>query len=247
MAVSLSFLICGTQKGGTTALVEYLRHHPEMGLPATKELHFFDNEAIDWNNPDYESYHAAFGDSDPHLIRGEATPIYMYWEKAPERIWRYNPAMRLIVVLRNPITRAYSHWAMERRRGAEPLGFSEALAAEAKRSRTCLPLQDRVGSYVDRGFYCDQLRRMWRFFGRDAVLVLRQEELLEQHQATLNKVCRHLGVSSMPPVSAARSHEGLYEEAMDLACRTHLREMFLYEIRQLEGMLGWDCSSWLEA
>ena len=70
MAVPLSFLICGTQKGGTTALAHYLKQHPEVALPETKELHFFDNESVDWSNPDYVAYHAAFTNSDPQKIRG---------------------------------------------------------------------------------------------------------------------------------------------------------------------------------
>ena len=85
--------------------------------------------------------------------------------------------MRLIVMLRNPIERAYSHWAMEHRRGNDPLPFASALEQEEARCRGALPLQHRVFSYVDRGFYSAQLRRLWRFFGRDQVLVLRQEEL----------------------------------------------------------------------
>ena len=73
--------------------------------------------------------------------------------------------MRLIVILRNPIERAYSHWAMEHRRGNDPLPFNLALEQEDARCREALPLQHRVFSYVDRGFYSAQLRRLWRFFG----------------------------------------------------------------------------------
>jgi hypothetical protein len=242
----LSFLICGTQKGGTTALVHYLQQHPDVALPECKELHFFDDETINWQRPNYRKYHQHFSRDDDPKAKGEATPIYMYWEPSAERIWRYNPAMRLIVILRNPITRAYSHWSMERGRGAEQLSFGEALAAEADRSRSTLPLQDRVGSYVDRGFYCAQLRRLWRFFGREAVLVLRQEDLLEQHQVCLDRVCAHLGLPPMPPVAAERRHEGHYDQIMDADCKHRLRELFWHEICQLEAMLGWDCRSWLQ-
>ena len=85
--------------------------------------------------------------------------------------------MRLIVILRNPIERAYSHWAMEHQRGDDPLPFALALEQEEARCREALPFQHRVFSYVDRGFYSAQLRRLWRFFGREQVLVLTQEEL----------------------------------------------------------------------
>jgi hypothetical protein len=170
----------------------------------------------------------------------------MYWEAAAARIWQYNPAMRIIVILRNPIERAYSHWAMERGRGAEPLSFEQALAQEERRCRTALPQQDRVYSYVDRGLYSAQLRRLWRFFGTEAVLVLRQEELREKPQGCLDRVCTHLGVSALSNVAAMEEHVGQYGEPMAASSRSQLRAYFAAEIRQLEAMLGWDCSGWLE-
>jgi hypothetical protein len=247
MGQRLSFLICGAQKGGTTALADYLRPHPQLFLPEQKELHFFDDESQPWRQPRYDSYHHHFRSAKPEQRRGEATPVYMYWEPCAERIWRYNSAMRLVVVLRNPISRAYSHWAMERRRGAEPLSFEEALAEEVERCRGALPLQHRVFSYADRGFYSGQLRRLWRFFGREAVLVLRQEELRQDPQACLNRVCDHLGVTLLPAVERMESHVGDYQEPMTVSCQALLRQLFWHEICQLEALLGWDCRTWLRA
>ena len=98
--------MCGTQKGGTTALAAYLRQHPGIHLPETKELHFFDDETQPWPNPDLNSLHRYFQAADTDQHWGEATPISLYWDQAAERIWRYNPEIRLIVILRNPIDRA---------------------------------------------------------------------------------------------------------------------------------------------
>jgi hypothetical protein len=70
----------------------------------------------------------------------------MYWYDAPRRIWQYNPDMRIVILLRNPVDRAYSHWNMERERGAEPLEFRQAIATEADRCRAALPAQHRVFS-----------------------------------------------------------------------------------------------------
>ncbi len=242
-----SFLICGAQKAGTTALADYLRQHREINIPEQKELHYFDNESINWTRPNYTQYHKQFEPSERKILKGEATPIYMYWEPCAERIWKYNPQIKLIIILRNPITRAYSHWSMEKRRGAETLNFRRALANELQRSFEALPWQDRIGSYVDRGYYCSQLRRLWRFFGRDALLILKQEELLNDHQRCLNKVCSHLGISQMQNVPAVFSHEGNYPEPMDPEIYGHLRVVFWHEICQLEALLGWDCSAWLKS
>ncbi len=237
----------GAQKSGTTALAAYLRKHPQLFLPEEKELHYFDNEDINWNSPDLAVLHKSFERAKDGQIWGEATPISMYWERAPERIWRYNPEMRLIVVLRNPIERAYSHWAMENRRGNDPLEFERALDTEEERSKEALPLQHRVFSYIDRGFYSNQIRRLWRFFGKDAVLVLRHENLRKEPEKCLNAVWKHLSVKQpKESMNQLERHNGSYEEAMSEAARERLRRLYWQEIGQIETLVGWDCSDWLK-
>ena len=243
----VSFLICGAQKAGTTALAEYLRGHPELYLPERKELHFFDDENRNWKKPRYEDYHACFRDKSTKRLCGEATPIYMYWDAAPERIWRYNPEMQIILILRNPIERAYSHWAMESHRGADRLSFEEAIDQESIRCRIELPLQHRVYSYQDRGFYSAQIRRLWRFFGEESVLVMRQEDLRRKPKCCLDFVCQHLGVSSFPCIEPLERHTGSYEGKIKPRTRDILKQRFTHEIHELETMLGWDLSHWLEA
>src|SRR5215203_1796439 len=150
----VSFLIAGVQKAGTTALFEYMRDNPAIGLPAAKELHFFDNETdIDWSRPDYGAYHRFFP-SEP-ACRGEATPIYIYWPNSLERIKDYNPEMKLVLLFRDPVSRAWSHWKMEYARGAETEPFSWCI--RQGRGRVAgdrdTPGFHRVYSYVERGFY----------------------------------------------------------------------------------------------
>ena len=152
---TVQFLIAGTQKGGTTALADYLRQHQALFIPAVKELHFFDDESLDWKSPQedlYRSYHDAFRGAPAGSTWGDATPIYSYWWPAMARIWAYNPAMRLILCLRNPVERAYSHWAMETGRNWDALPFAEAIQTESERCSRALPQQHRVFSYVSRGF-----------------------------------------------------------------------------------------------
>lgn len=247
MTKRVAFLICGTQKGGTTALADYLRGHPELFLPEEKELHFFDDETQDWRRPNYKSYHRHFQTACRKNLWGEATPIYMYWEDSCRRIWQYNPAMKLIVTLRNPVSRAYSHWTMERARGAEDLNFEEAIRQEGERCRSALPYQHRVFSYLDRGFYSHQLKRLWRYFPKESVLVLRQEDLNERPEDVLGRICEHLGVSAMPGIKKLFSHVSQYEQPMNQSTREKLRLLYWHEICSLEALLGWDCQNWLEA
>jgi len=247
MGQQVEFLICGSQKGGTTALHSYLQSHPQLFLPNQKELHYFDDENENWKNPNYEVYHQHFAVANTEQeLWGEATPIYMYWNSSPARIWHYNPRIKLIALLRNPITRAFSHWNMERQRNADDMGFVEAIKKETERCRNALPLQHRVYSYVDRGFYSQQLRRLWSFFPHKQVLVLRQEQLQQNPELTMEQIYKHLGIDNVPFTGVQQLHALPYEDPMPAAARDWLRQHFLWEIMQLEAMLGWDCQNWLE-
>jgi hypothetical protein len=238
----VDFVIGGTQKGGTSALDSFLRQHPEICMPETrKELHFFDREEDD---RDYKNYHANFQPKPNHRVIGEASPIYMYWNTAPQRISNYNPKMKWILVLRNPAERAFSAWNMETKRGAEKLSFKEAIEKEPERCREALPLQHRVYSYTDRGLYAHQVRRLFNIFGKDNCLVLLNEELRTNHQQTLRAVFDFLKVdnSFIPP--EARVFEQEYEDKIDNELSSRLIDIFHFDIKELERLLGRDLSAW---
>ena len=243
----VAFLIAGTQRGGTTTLYEYLRRHPEICMPVEKELHFFDNEEL-WRSPPppYARYHALFRVAPSHRLLGEATPVYMYWEPALARIREYNPAMKLIVILRNPITRAYSHWNFERRAGREPLSFHDALRAEAQRTERAKPAQLRDASYVQRGMYTQQLQRIRANFPPAQMLVLRTDDLRTALADVFARVAGFLGVARFTPVNPITANAHDYDAPMAEEDRRYLAGVFEAEIRRLERLLGWDCSDWLQ-
>ena len=240
----VDFVIGGTQKGGTSALDSFLRQHPEVCMPQTKkELRFFDREADD---TDYNKYHANFKPKPEHRVIGEASPIYMYWETAPYRIWKYNPKMKWILALRNPVERAFSAWNMETKRGKEKLAFAEAIEKEPERCREALPLQHRVYSYVDRGFYAHQVRRLFNIFGKEKCLILLNEELRSDHKETLRRVFEFLGVDSSFVPREASVFEQEYPNKIDNQLRSSLIETFYFDIKELEKFLRRDLSKWYD-
>ena len=107
-APRVDFLIAGVQKGGTFSLYRLLERHPEISLSKSKEVHFFDDEGSIGLAPRYGQYHRNFPRWRQGQVRGEATPIYIYWPEALERIRAYNPDIKLILLLRDPIERTYS-------------------------------------------------------------------------------------------------------------------------------------------
>ena len=233
-------------RGGTTTLFHYLRQHPEIFIPQRKEVHFFDDDKL-WRDgqADYARYHAAFARAPAGRLLGEATPIYMYWEPALPRIRDYNPAMKLIMLLRNPITRAHSDWNFVRTEGGEPLSFHDALAAEPERARQAAPEQLRFKAYVGRGMYAQQLARIWSFFPREQTLVLRTDDLSRALAPMFARIASFLGVAHFSPARDFVAHARPYEGEMSEEDRRYLAGVFEPEIRALERLLGWDCSDWL--
>ena len=243
----VSFIVAGAQKGGTSALDAYLREHPELCLPRRqKELHFFDTDANFAVDPvDYTPYHANFDPHPPQRLLGEVTPAYMYWPTAAERIARYNPAMKLMLVLRNPITRAFSQWNMARQLHREPLPFLEALRVEPERRRN-LPLERaKRYTYVERGFYVAQLQRLWQHFPVAQTLVFKSEDLLAKPDDVLARVAAFLEIVPFPPLTEKSVHAREYDATMSGDEKRYLMGVFEQEIHELERLLGWDCSAWL--
>lgn len=243
----VNFLIGGTQKGGTTALDTYLRRHPQLQLANSKEVHFFDNDQYFTSaKPDYDWYHSHFCNLQSTAIRGESTPIYMYWKSSAERIHRYNAAMKIILLLRNPIERAYSHWNMEYQRGNETLPFYDAIVNEAARcSSSPDGRQHRVYSYVDRGFYSRQIKNLLSFFPSTSIHIVKSEFLRDQPDQCLKEICAFLGIPHLSNTSPLRAHQIGYPRPMEGREWSYLHSIFQDEINALAKMLGWDCQSWL--
>lgn len=243
----LDFLAIGAQKSGTTSLNAYLRDHPQIQL-AANELHFFDNERNPWPPKNWESYHSCFPDQRSGQtmapLRGEITPIYLYWKPCLERIHAYNPNLRLIVLLRNPIKRAYSHWAMETERGKESLSFSEAIQREDERLIGFPLQQHRVYSYAARGFYYAQLQRLLQLFPRENLHVVKSEAFFRDAKTALTGIHQFLG---LPIQATAREHHeriGTYNGQMSLDDWGFLYNKLAQDMAELETLLGWDCSDW---
>ncbi len=245
----LDFLICGAQKAGTSALDKYMREHPSIQMPKSKEMHYFDREGINWNEQqetEYELYHQSFNWSEERT-RGEATPVYMYWKRSWERIMEYKKAIKIIILLRNPITRAYSHWNMEEKRGRENLSFIEAIKCEKERLgfEGEQNINHRKWSYVDRGFYTKQIEYMYKYINKENVLILKQEELLRGRNKALCKIYDHLSVEQITHNREITEHQSAYREPISREAKIYLIDRYRDEIGRLERLLNWDCSSWL--
>ena len=250
----LDFIVVGAQKSGTTALHYFLRKHPQIALPERQELHFFDDDEIFSRPVDYDLLHRQFRPvagstllrfaTARQAIAGEVTPSYLYWKPAMERIWNYNRQIKLVILLRNPIDRAFAHWNMQRFKDREPLGFLDALKEEPRRLAQPLTIESRRFAYVDRGFYSGQLERVFKFFPREQVHFVKFEGFRDRKQETLDGVFEFLGVKPLRRIRDKDRNIVPYERTITAEEREYLSEVFSAEITKLEQMLGWDCSDW---
>ncbi|OIQ67063.1 sulfotransferase domain protein [mine drainage metagenome] len=234
----VNFIVIGAQKAGTTALFDYMGDMPGLSLSRTKEVHFFDDETVDWTAPDYGAYHAQF-EAGGDLLRGEATPIYVYWPRSLERIKAYNPQVRLILMLRDPVERAWSHWRMEYGRGAETRPFSWCVREGRQRLFDAEPWGfHREFSYVERGFYGEQVARVFQLFERDQVLLLQSEALQSDPNAVLSRLSRFLGSPAPPAMAPRRIHVGREFEGLTPQDIRHLREVYSRDALRLKELTG---------
>jgi hypothetical protein len=246
----LDFIVAGSQKSGTTALHYFLKKHPQIALPDRQEMHFFDDEKVFSRPLDYELLHrhfrvrAGLALINRRLLVGEVTPSYLYWKPAMERIWNYNPEIKLVILLRNPIDRAFAHWNMQRFKDREPLDFMDALKEEPRRIAQPLTIESRRFTYVDRGFYSGQLERVFKFFPREQIKIAKFEDFRDRKQETLDGIFEFLGVKPLRDVRDKDRNIVPYERAMTPEERKYLSGVFSAEITKIEQVVGWNCSDW---
>jgi hypothetical protein len=249
------FLIIGAQKAGTTYLYHLLTRHPFVDPAKQKEVHYFDvhfGKGNDWYRSHFprETWR-----EDRRILTGEASPYYLYYPHAARRASQVVPHARLIVLLRNPVDRAYSDYQHKFREGREPLrSFQEAIDAEEQRLRgekeKLLADEDyaspnyRRFSYLSRGVYVDQLKEWRKYFDKDQLLVLKSEDFLERPADTLASVHEFLGLplweaGDLLGDDPELSHKGSYRE-LDPAVRERLKSYFEPHNQRLYEFLGVD-------
>ncbi|MFO0792859.1 MAG: sulfotransferase [Candidatus Brocadiaceae bacterium] len=187
-----NFLGLGAQKAGTTSLFEYLRSHSDIYLPPNKETAFFYHDYLYEKGLSYYSDHY-FGGWKGQKAVGEISPHYLYHPFCCERIRKHLNNLNFIIMLRNPIDRAYSNYLMEVRRGRENLSFKEAIEKEPERIKKGLFEKDTY-SYVQRGFYYEQIKMYMDRFDDSRFLFLLSEDLKNNRETTMKQVYRFLGV-----------------------------------------------------
>lgn len=197
-----NLFIVGAPKAGTTSLHRYLDQHPEIFMSPEKEPSFFGAELdeVERDQPPAreareKAYLSLFDEATDERYLGEATPFYLWHPDVPERIANARPDARIVISLRDPVDRAYSHYLMEHREGREDESFIDAIQADLDAEITN-HLADRM--YIAPGRYCEQVERYLDVFGEDQVFVMTLGDLKQDARGLLEEIVAFLGLDTGP-------------------------------------------------
>ena len=247
-----NIVILGTQRGGTTSLFADLALHPQVIPPIGKELDFF---TLNYGRGE-RWYRGHF----PHLEPGQqtldATPYYMFHPGVPARASAMLPYAKFVVLLRDPVKRAYSHYQHNRALDIEPLSFEEALDAEDMRLARAVSLGldspegerlHRNFSYVSRGLYAPQLERWLAVVPKARLQVLKSEDFYREPHRVYGQLLHYLGLAPFVPDGFAKTNvRGSSRESLrtaPTATFAELRQRFVSDTERVCDLLGW-ASAW---
>jgi hypothetical protein len=243
------FLVIGTKRGGTTSLGRYLFAHPRVAslFPARatpKGVRYLDehpDRSASWYRSHFATVVVRGPAVHPRKLAGEATANYLFHPDGATRAADAAPDARILVLVRDPVDRAWSHWRERTRRGLETLGFEEALDAEEERLHAATASGGTGAAnvaYRGQGRYADLLPPWFERYGRDLVLVLVSEEFYADPGACYAQVLAFLG---LPPHDLGGYPAYNYRpptEVMRAETRAELDAFYAPENRRLEALLG---------
>ncbi len=258
------FVILGGQRCGTSSMYKYLGRHPQIAPSLRKETEYF---TIDYDKGEawYRAHFPLRARAKAASMRGkrlvtfEATPDYLFDPRAPQRLADLLPNAKLIVMLRNPVERAFSHYRHNVRLGIEDLSFRDAIAAEDERIAPDIVAMhddpfDRVlsyrrYSYVARGHYAHQIARWFELFDREQFLFLDAESFFEHPEHALHSLERFVGVSVWSPpdfVNYSYSGNAAVNPEIPADIRTELEARYASSHADIKALTGvsvpWDFS-----
>jgi hypothetical protein len=194
-----NFFVVGAQKAGTTSVYEYLKLHPQVYMSPVKEPHFFSSDLVRIDSDlvfhREADYLRLFEGAEGFRVVGEASPCYLWHPEVARRIRDRIPEARIVILLRDPVERAYSHYLMDIMDGGLSKPFYELITEEFRRGEKVFGTGHL---YVELGQYFRQVRRYVEAFGYDQVLVLMFEDLVHCPFETAARVAGFLGLDQEP-------------------------------------------------
>ena len=208
--MKVDFFIVGAPKAGTTSLYHYLNEHPQVEMSSQKEPDYFSDAAIQEQGMYYgknridteEKYNTLFNTQKKDVIFGEGSVSYLFYPNVAQDIKAYNPIAKIIIMLRNPIDRAFSHYLMDYRLGLVSDSFEDIINKKSKHKNAHLFYQQ----YIKVGEYAVQLKRYFDIFDKENILLIDYEDFKSDVTGTVNSVYSFLNVSAEFSADVNKKH-----------------------------------------
>lgn len=237
--INPNFFIVGTPKAGTTSLYHYLEEHPDIYMSPIKETNYFSYEEIKSQGLFYgeeyvkslEDYKKQFTGVKDEKAIGEASVSYLYYPSIADKIQRFNPDAKIIMVLREPISRGYSHYLMDIKLGLVNLSYSDIVNRGSKHKSIGLYYQQ----YVELGLYYEQVKRYLDVFGRDKVKIFLFEDIISDLPAVMSEIYTFLDVDVSFKANTQVSHNTFVQPKNKLIERLYSNRGVRKFLKQLAG------------
>ena len=205
-----NFIIVGAPKAGTTSLYHYLSEHPQIFMSEPKELNFFSKEEIieqglyyqDFKAKDLEGYKKLFDKATDRMAVGEGSVSYLFYSDTPNKIKETIPDVKIIILLRDPVSRGFSHYLMDYRMGLVALPYEEIVYKKSQHKYQDLYYQQ----YVELGLYYEQVKRYIDTFGKEKVKIYLQEDLRTDTEKVILDLYNFLEIDNSYMVDTAQQH-----------------------------------------
>lgn len=220
------YCIIGAQKSGTTSLYSYLALHPQVRPSYVKEIHYYNqyfNEGKKW----YRA-HFPLGPLDREkrgFITGEASTMYLHDPESPARMFVDVPEIKLMLVLRNPVDRAVSHYHHRIRSGREMRSFNEAFESALFKVKAGDYVSGAETDYLRYGCYVEDIKHWLEIFPEEQLRVIQAEALFESPAPIFKEVSEFLGIDYLEPTSSRKFNSGGYKKD-DSSLRSELEAYF---------------------
>lgn len=242
----IDFMIAGTMKGGTTSAMDNFYKHPQISM-VKNEIHFFDIKeeylkGVEWYKSHFDYSKKMVGDKAPDVM-------YMY--SCLELLQNINPQVKIILFLRNPIDRAYSHWKMIKYdigKNNEIPSFEDCVKDE---------LQNRMGEirsynvsllshFIQRGFYYQQIQEILKYFPKDNLFIAISEKIRENMDGEYQNIFEFLGVDKFHTKFEEKYVSKNPEDKLDKNCKLYkdLKKLYDNDVKKLEKMIGYKTNWW---
>lgn len=242
--VKPTFLCIGVQKAGTTSLINYLSQHPDIFM-LENETHFFDTEYF--NESDIVKYEKNF-DTQKKII-GEKTPSYNYLQFAMNRIYKYNPNIKLILLLREPISRAFSQYNMQinkMNKNLDDVSEQQILDDFKKEENMKLSeLKSNGNYYILRGKYYEIIEYILTLFPRKNLYIGIAEEIKTNKKKYYNEIIRFLGGNELEEINEnLDTHIMEYKKPIPKVLEKKLYQIYKPHNKRLYKILGRKIDVW---